>query len=126
MIIPRQRAFSEVEQKEFNSKAQKLLRSKHDIQSGLKKMKELKQGFKPELIGKETTENARRWDREINKTPSSTSAVNPGSIHEKISRKGRIRDFQKKGIFDGYTADNMVKDTISPGLSGRVLARSLK
>lgn len=113
-------------QKEFNSKAQKLLRSKHDIQIGLKKIKELKQGFKPELVGKETVENAKRYGREINKTPSSTSAINPSSIHEKISRKGRIRSLQKKGIIDGYTADNMVKDTISPGLSGRVLTRSLK
>ena len=123
----RQKAFSDnPEQREFNSKAQKLLRGKHDIQTGLKKIKELKQGFKPELVGKETIENARRYGREINKTPSSTSAINPSSIHEKISRKGRIRSFQKKGTIDGYTADNMVKDTISPGLSGRVLARSLK
>ena len=95
----RQKAFSDnPEQREFNSKAQKLLRGKHDVQTGLKKIKELNQSFNPELVGKETIENARRYGREINKTPSSTSAINPSSIHEKISRKGRIRSFQKKEL----------------------------
>lgn len=58
----------------------------------------------------------------MNKTPKYNN-LNP-TIHEKISRKGRIREFQKEGIYDDYTADQLVHDTLSPDLHTRMLFRN--
>ena len=126
MIIIRQKAFSEVEQKEFNSKAQKLLRNKHDIKVGMKKIKELTQpgGFKPELIGPETIVNAKQYGRGMNKTYR--GSLKPKSINEKINKKEYFKDLQKKGLISEYEASEEIKDVMSPGLSGRILRRKYK
>lgn len=110
---------TELEQKEFNSPAMKLLRNKQDIKTGLKKIKELRTAFKPEFVGERTIENAKHYGREINRT----FPLHSKSLNEKIARKGRIRDLQKEGLIDNYSANSMVQETMSPGLSGRVLRR---
>jgi hypothetical protein len=90
--------------KEFSSKAQKALRSVVDTSIGRNWHKEASKFFRPELVGKESVSNFKSIGRAVQRTPQ----VNVKTLHGRINKRGAIRNLQKEGLIDEWTANNTI------------------
>jgi len=116
MIILRQRTFSDnLEQREFNSKAQKLLRNKYDIEVGAKDLKKGLEKLK-EYAPKdaEKVENdlkdskmVKRWGRTTNRSFRTT-----GNANNRINGKQYARDMEKKGKWSHEFAEEAFQNKL--------------
>jgi hypothetical protein len=91
--------------KEFSSKAQKVLRSAVDTSIGRNWYKEASKFFKPELVGDRSVSNFKSIGRAVQKTPQ----VDVKTLHGRINKRGAIRDLQKKGLIDEWTANSSIR-----------------